>query len=85
MQRTRDEHQKIHRFREGDVVAVPSGITHWCYNDGDIPLVLVQVFDTSNSANQLEPRRRVINILQLKTDMTVDFTTNVLSKYFSYN
>ncbi|XP_078151250.1 cocosin 1-like [Carex rostrata] len=55
---TRDEHQKVHRFREGDVIAVPAGVTHWCYNDGDIPLVLVQVFDTSNSANQLEPRRR---------------------------
>ncbi|KAJ3685105.1 hypothetical protein LUZ61_014269 [Rhynchospora tenuis] len=58
VQRTRDEHQKIHRFREGDIVAVPAGVSHWCYNDGDIPLVLVHVFDTSNNANQLEPRRR---------------------------
>ncbi|KAJ4771228.1 Glutelin type-B 5 [Rhynchospora pubera] len=58
LQRTRDEHQKIHRFREGDIVAVPDGVSHWCYNDGDIPLVLVHVFDTSNNANQLEPRRR---------------------------
>ncbi|KAJ4780833.1 Glutelin type-B 2 [Rhynchospora pubera] len=58
LQRTRDEHQKIHRFREGDIVAVPAGVSHWCYNDGYMSLVLVHVFDTSNNANQLEPRRR---------------------------
>jgi Cupin len=64
-QRTRDEHQKIHRIREGDVIAVPPGVTHWCYNDGDTPLVFVQVFDTSNNANQLENRRRVIKFFTI--------------------
>ncbi|KAJ3672680.1 hypothetical protein LUZ60_007401 [Juncus effusus] len=54
----RDEHQKVHRFREGDIIALPAGVTHWCYNDGDVPLVAVEVSDTSNSANQLEPRLR---------------------------
>ncbi|KAJ3707245.1 hypothetical protein LUZ61_010950 [Rhynchospora tenuis] len=57
-QRPYDEHQKIHRFREGDIIALPAGVTHWSYNDGDIPLVAVTVSDTRNSANQLEPRHR---------------------------
>ncbi|KAJ1702662.1 hypothetical protein LUZ63_002441 [Rhynchospora breviuscula] len=57
-QRPYDEHQKVHRFREGDVIALPAGITHWCYNDGDIPLVAVTILDTRNSANQLEPRHQ---------------------------
>ncbi|KAF3329846.1 Glutelin type-A 1 [Carex littledalei] len=54
----KDEHQKVHRFREGDVIAIPAGVTHWCYNDGDVPLIAVTVSDTRNSANQLEPRHR---------------------------
>lgn len=58
-QRLNDEHQKVHRFREGDVIALPAGVTYWSYNDGDVPLVAVSVSDTRNSANQLEPRRRV--------------------------
>lgn len=55
----RDEHQKVHRFREGDVIALPAGVTYWCYNDGDVQMVSVQVYDSSNAANQLEPRERV--------------------------
>lgn len=58
-QMPRDEHQKVQRIREGDVVALPAGVTHWLYNDGDVPVVAVTVSDISNSANQLEPRRRV--------------------------
>lgn len=55
----RDEHQKVHRFRQGDVIALPAGVTYWCYNDGDVQMVSVQVYDASNAANQLEPRERV--------------------------
>lgn len=55
----RDEHQKVHRFREGDVIALPAGVTYWCYNDGDVQMVSVQVYDANNAANQLEPRERV--------------------------
>ena len=58
-QRPRERHQKVQRIREGDVVALPAGVTHWLYNDGDVPVVAVTVSDISNSANQLEPRRRV--------------------------
>ncbi|XP_020080843.1 glutelin type-B 5-like [Ananas comosus] len=56
--RFRDEHQKVHRFREGDIIALPAGVSHWCYNDGDSPVVAITVFDTSNTANQLDPRHR---------------------------
>ena len=62
-QRMRDEHQKVHRFREGDVIALPAGVTYWCYNDGDMQMMAVQVYDASNAANQLEPRERVCHAI----------------------
>ncbi|KAJ4821022.1 Glutelin type-B 5 [Rhynchospora pubera] len=43
-QRPRDEHQKVRRVREGDIVALPTGVTHWFYNDGDVPVVAVTEF-----------------------------------------
>ncbi|XP_052305478.1 legumin B [Populus trichocarpa] len=49
-----DQHQKVRKVREGDVVALPSGVADWFYNNGDSPLVLVQLLDTSNPANQLD-------------------------------
>ncbi|XVF32391.1 hypothetical protein REPUB_Repub17cG0078200 [Reevesia pubescens] len=57
--RFQDQHQKVRRFREGDVLAVPAGVVHWCYNDGNEPVITVNLLDTSNSANQLDnnPRR----------------------------
>ncbi|XP_062217321.1 glutelin type-B 5-like [Phragmites australis] len=58
-QQYRDEHQKVHQFRQGDVIALPAGIAHWFYNDGhDAPVVVVYVFDVHNNANQLEPRQK---------------------------
>lgn len=56
----RDENQKIHQFRKGDVVALPSGVPHWFYNEGDTPVVALFVFDVNNNANQLEPRQKVL-------------------------
>ncbi|GFZ13512.1 hypothetical protein Acr_23g0018970 [Actinidia rufa] len=55
----RDQHQKIRRFQQGDVIALPAGVAHWCYNDGDSDLVTVAVEDTGNRQNQLDnnPRR----------------------------
>uniref|UniRef100_A0A0E0CIK2 RING-type domain-containing protein n=1 Tax=Oryza meridionalis TaxID=40149 RepID=A0A0E0CIK2_9ORYZ len=53
-----DEHQKMHQFRQSDIVALPTGVAHWFYNDGDTPVVALYVYDTKNSANQLEPRHR---------------------------
>ncbi|KAI3984682.1 hypothetical protein MKX01_039299 [Papaver californicum] len=54
----RDQHQKVHRIRQGDIVALPAGVSHWCYNDGNDELVAVSVSDLNNNANQLEQRLR---------------------------
>ncbi|TVU35041.1 hypothetical protein EJB05_16908, partial [Eragrostis curvula] len=54
----RDEHQKTHRFSQGDVIALPAGIAHWCYNDGEVPVVAIYISDVNNGANQLDPRQR---------------------------
>ncbi|KAM7526715.1 hypothetical protein LguiA_016617 [Lonicera macranthoides] len=54
----RDQHQKIHHFRQGDVIALPAGIAHWSYNDGNEQLVLVVVHDTGNYQNQLDQNLR---------------------------
>ncbi|KAL9404482.1 hypothetical protein Peur_001454 [Populus x canadensis] len=51
---SQDHHQKVRQVREGDVVALPSGVADWFYNNGESPLVLVQLLDTSNAANQLD-------------------------------
>uniref|UniRef100_A0A0D9VG85 Cupin type-1 domain-containing protein n=1 Tax=Leersia perrieri TaxID=77586 RepID=A0A0D9VG85_9ORYZ len=57
-QKFRDEHQKIHQFRQGDIVALPAGVAHWFYNEGDTPVVALYVFDINNNANQLEQGKR---------------------------
>nr|ABG47337.1 glutelin precursor [Zizania latifolia] len=57
-QKFKDEHQKINRFRQGDVIALPAGVAHWCYNDGEVPVVAIYVIDINNAANQLDPRQR---------------------------
>ncbi|KAK6940666.1 Cupin 1 [Dillenia turbinata] len=57
-QRFRDQHQKIGHYRQGDLIALPAGVAHWCYNDGDEPLVALVFFDTSNDANQLDSNYR---------------------------
>ncbi|KAJ4833001.1 hypothetical protein Tsubulata_001678, partial [Turnera subulata] len=49
-----DQHQKVRQIREGDFVALPAGVADWFYNNADSPLVLVQLLDTSNPANQLD-------------------------------
>lgn len=53
-QRFMDRHQKLVRVQQGDIVALPAGITHWAYNDGDVPLVTVALLDVANEANQLD-------------------------------
>ncbi|KAF8392186.1 hypothetical protein HHK36_022528 [Tetracentron sinense] len=56
--RFNDHHQKIQSYRQGDIIALPAGVAHWCYNDGETPLVAVSVLDTSNYANQLDQNPR---------------------------
>ncbi|XP_065876391.1 11S globulin seed storage protein Ana o 2.0101-like [Euphorbia lathyris] len=49
-----DQHQQIRRFRQGDIIALPAGVAHWGYNDGNEDVVAVSVLDTANGANQLD-------------------------------
>lgn len=48
-----DQHQKVHRIRQGDVVAIPAGAAHWCYNDGEEELVAVAINDLNHRSNSL--------------------------------
>lgn len=54
-----DRHQKLRRIQQGEILVVLAGITHWTYNDGDVPLVLVSLTDLANEVNQLDLRFRV--------------------------
>ncbi|KAM7466560.1 hypothetical protein LguiB_014122 [Lonicera macranthoides] len=53
-----DRHQKVRRFQQGDILALPAGVAHWSYNDGEEPVVSVSLVDTSNHANQLDENFR---------------------------
>ncbi|MED6204757.1 hypothetical protein PIB30_011729 [Stylosanthes scabra] len=54
----REQHQKVHEIRGGDIIAIPAGIGYWFYNNGDIPIVVVILLHTNNVANQLGPLPR---------------------------
>ncbi|GAB2282251.1 hypothetical protein Dimus_016801 [Dionaea muscipula] len=54
-----DMHQKVQRFRQGDLIAIPAGAAHWCYNDRDQDVIAVAVHDLSNQANQLDQSLRM--------------------------
>ncbi|KAK9146296.1 hypothetical protein Sjap_006199 [Stephania japonica] len=56
--RFEDEHQKVRRVREGDIVANPTGMVHWFHNDGSTDLILVSVIDTASNMNQLDHQLR---------------------------
>ncbi|KAL6978687.1 hypothetical protein U1Q18_020352 [Sarracenia purpurea var. burkii] len=57
-QRFRDQHQKIRHFREGDIIALPAGVAHWGYNDGDRDVIAITIADTGNNQNQLDNNPR---------------------------
>ncbi|KAL5725511.1 hypothetical protein ACHQM5_008648 [Ranunculus cassubicifolius] len=57
-QQGRDQHQKVRQVRQGDIVAVPVGVPNWFYNDGETPLIMVTLLDTSNNENQLDQNQR---------------------------
>lgn len=57
--RFRDSHQKVHRFREGDVIAVPTGVVFWMYNDQENEVIAVSLLDSSSLSNQLDQMPRV--------------------------
>ncbi|XP_057798043.1 11S globulin seed storage protein 2-like [Salvia miltiorrhiza] len=54
----RDLHQKIHRIRRGDVIALPPGAVHWCHNDGSEDLIAVSINDLNHQSNQLDQKFR---------------------------
>ncbi|GFP82909.1 11s globulin seed storage protein 2 [Phtheirospermum japonicum] len=54
----RDLHQKVHRIRQGDIVAIPAGAAHWCYNDGNEELVAISINDLNHISNQLDQKFR---------------------------
>ncbi|WJX79005.1 Legumin A2, variant 2 [Trifolium repens] len=58
-QRFGDRHQKVNRFREGDIIAVPTGVVFWMYNDQETPVIAITLTDIASSQNQLDqmPRR----------------------------
>ncbi|CAK9140623.1 unnamed protein product [Ilex paraguariensis] len=56
--RGRDQHQKVHRIRRGDILAIPAGAVHWCFNDGKEELIAIVFNDVNNQANQLDQRNR---------------------------
>ncbi|XP_030515074.2 11S globulin seed storage protein 2-like [Rhodamnia argentea] len=54
----RDQHQKVHRIRRGDIIAIPEGTVHWCHNDGNEELIAISIIDLNNQGNQLDQRLR---------------------------
>ncbi|KAK8661540.1 hypothetical protein V6N13_091139 [Hibiscus sabdariffa] len=53
-----DQHQKIRQLKEGDVIALPAGVSHWIYNNGQSQLVLVALVDVGSNDNQLDENFR---------------------------
>ncbi|XP_074284307.1 11S globulin seed storage protein Jug r 4-like [Silene latifolia] len=49
-----DRHQKVRRIRQGEIIALPAGVSKWIYNDGQERLTLVSLYDTNNFQNQLD-------------------------------
>ncbi|GKB37546.1 11S globulin precursor [Tanacetum coccineum] len=58
-QETQDSHQKVHRFKQGDILAIPAGAVHWCYNDGNQEVVAIAINDLNNPSNQLDLQSRL--------------------------
>ncbi|KAG8389209.1 hypothetical protein BUALT_Bualt02G0205100 [Buddleja alternifolia] len=54
----RDLHQKVHRIRRGDIIALPAGAAHWAYNDGNEELIAVSINDVNHQSNQLDQKFR---------------------------
>ncbi|XP_073118745.1 11S globulin seed storage protein Ana o 2.0101-like [Henckelia pumila] len=50
----RDRHQKLRRFRKGDILAIPQALAYWIYNDRDTPITIVALVDVGNDNNQLD-------------------------------
>ena len=58
-QEFREQHQKVHELRGGDIITIPAGVGYWYYNNGNTTLVTVILLDTSSFSNQLDRNPRV--------------------------
>ncbi|KAL9661299.1 hypothetical protein QQ045_026123 [Rhodiola kirilowii] len=58
----KDQHQQVLRIKQGDIVALPPGVTHWWFNDGKEELVTVAVDDLNHQANQLDQSFRQFHL-----------------------
>lgn len=58
-ERARESHQKVHRIRKGDIIAIPPSAVHWCHNDGNEDLVAISINDMNQQLNQLDNKFRV--------------------------
>ncbi|XP_076920501.1 11S globulin seed storage protein 2-like [Bidens hawaiensis] len=56
---SKDSHQKVFRFRQGDFIAIPAGAVHWIYNDGNQDVLAIVVDDINNPSNQLDITPRI--------------------------
>ncbi|KAI3741948.1 hypothetical protein L1987_59628 [Smallanthus sonchifolius] len=57
-----DSHQKVHRFQQGDIIAIPAGAVHWAYNDGNQEVVAIVFDDINNPTNQLDMQHRTFHL-----------------------
>nr|BAO50862.1 13S globulin [Fagopyrum esculentum] len=53
-----DQHQKIFRIRDGDVIPSPAGVVQWTHNDGDNDLISITLYDANSFQNQLDENVR---------------------------
>ncbi|KMZ60193.1 11S seed storage globulin B [Zostera marina] len=54
-----DEHQRVQKIRQGDIIALPAGISVWGYNTGNTNLVGVAIRDIASQSNQLDRSSRM--------------------------
>ncbi|GMY06895.1 11S globulin seed storage protein Jug r 4-like isoform X1 [Fagus crenata] len=83
-----DRHQKIQHFRQGDIIAIPAGVAHWLYNNGDSEVVAVSLLDLNNQANQLDENPRKMNFsnrdrVDVSSNNISNMNNNVLSGFSS--
>ncbi|GER29689.1 11S globulin seed storage protein 2 [Striga asiatica] len=80
----RDLHQKVHRIRQGDIIAIPPGAAHWCYNDGNEELVAVSINDLTHMSNQLDQKfRQGEEAQQTFQNIFRAFDSNIMAEAFN--
>ncbi|KAJ3679396.1 hypothetical protein LUZ60_017407 [Juncus effusus] len=84
-QRLRDEHQKVHRIRQGDIIAIPADVTRWVYNDRDVPLAAVVVLDISSTNNRHKLRQREFLLAGRSQSILNGFDIQLLAEALGVN